>query len=90
MRLTEIGIEIGQARKLRKLTQRELARKAGVSLATVNLLEKGRAAEIGYSRLVRMLAAVGLELELRTAAARRPTLDDLLREDGGDGKDGDA
>jgi HTH-type transcriptional regulator / antitoxin HipB len=82
--LEQIGEQIAAARKLRKLAQLEVARQAGVSLRTVSLLENGRATDLGYSKLVRILAAVGLELRLEQLAYQRPTLDDLLREDAGD------
>ena len=81
MSLDQIGEQVASARKERKLGQRELAGKAGVSRQTINLLETGRATDLGYSRLARILAAVGLELRLEPVAAQRPTLDDLLRED---------
>jgi transcriptional regulator with XRE-family HTH domain len=84
MELKEIGSQIVAARKLAKLGQQQLSEKAGVSRATLAALENGRAAEIGYSKLKRILAAVGLELRLGPAKAERPTLDDLLREDAGD------
>lgn len=82
--LTEIGRRIAPARKKRQLTQTALANRAGVSRPTIDLLENGRATEIGYSKLVRILAAVGLELSLQAIAPERPTLDDLLKEDSGD------
>src|ERR1700679_67303 len=82
--LGRIGLQIAAARKARELAQLEVAQRAGVSLRTINLLENGRATELGYSKLARILAAVGLELRLGPAERRRPTLDDLLREDSGD------
>ncbi len=82
--LLEIGRQIAFARKSRHLTQIALANRAGVSRPTIDLLENGRASEIGYSKLVRILAAVGLELRLQAIAPERPTLDDLLKEDSGD------
>lgn len=81
--LGQIGEQISAARKLRKLGQLQVAQRAGVSLRTINLLENGRATDLGYSKLARILAAVGLELRLGPVEARRPTLDDLLREDAG-------
>lgn len=81
MSLDQIGEQVASARKERKLGQRELAVKAGVSRQTIDLLENGRATDLGYSRLARILAAVGLELRLEPVASQRPTLDDLLRED---------
>jgi transcriptional regulator with XRE-family HTH domain len=83
VKLEEIGKQIAAARKLRELGQRQLAEKAGVSRATVDALENGRAAEIGFTKLTRILAAVGLELRLGPVASERPTLDELLSEDSG-------
>jgi transcriptional regulator with XRE-family HTH domain len=82
--LSDLGREIATARKSARLTQFELAKRAGVSRATIDLLENGRASEIGYSRLARILRVVGLELRLQPIALERPTLDDLLREDADD------
>jgi transcriptional regulator with XRE-family HTH domain len=82
--LEQIGEQIVAARKGRKLAQQQVAQLAGVSLRTINLLENGSATELGYSKLARILAVVGLELRLEPVESRRPTLDDLLREDAGD------
>lgn len=82
--LDQIGEQIARARRQRKLAQRELAAQAGVSRQTIDLLENGRASDLGYSKLTRILAAVGLELRLEPLARLRPTLDDLLREEAGD------
>ena len=79
--LAQIGRRIASARKTTGITQLELARKAGVSRPTIDLLENGRATEIGYSKLIRILAVLGLELRLQPVSAQRPTLDDLLKEE---------
>ncbi len=79
--LSDLGRDIAKARKDARLTQVELAKRAGVSRATIDLLENGRAREIGYSKLVRILLVVGLELRLQPLALERPTLDDLMKED---------
>ena len=78
--LEELGERIATARKLRGLTQTALAASAHVSRATLDALENGRASDIGYSRLKRILAPLGLELRLGPASSRRPTLDDLRSE----------
>ena len=75
-----LGLEIAAARKREHLGLLELAAKAGVSRTTIYLLESGRATDIGYSKLVRILTALGLELRLERAAAGRPTLDELMKE----------
>jgi transcriptional regulator with XRE-family HTH domain len=79
--LLYLGDQIAEHRRRLKLTQAELARKARISRATLDALENGRAGELGFSKIARLLAAVGLELTLQTASSRRPTLDELLQED---------
>jgi transcriptional regulator with XRE-family HTH domain len=79
--LTSIGQEIAGHRKKLKLSQSELARKAGISRATLEALENGRAGELGFSKLNKLLAALGLELKVQAASSHRPTLDELLKED---------
>jgi len=79
--LLSIGSEIVRRRKQLKLTQLELARKAGISRATVDALENGRAGELGFTKVAKLLAVLGLELKLQTAIPARPTLEDLMQED---------
>ena len=79
--LTSIGQQIAESRKKLRLSQAALARKAGISRATVEALENARAGELGFSKLTKMLAALGLELKLQIASSHRPTLDELLKED---------
>ena len=78
--LTSIGEQIAKGRKKLNLTQAALARKAGLSRATVEALENGRAGEMGFSKVTRLLAALGLELRLQPAGSQRPTLDELMQE----------
>jgi transcriptional regulator with XRE-family HTH domain len=79
--LVSIGSRIAERRKTLKLSQAELARKAGLSRATLDALENGRAGELGFSKVTRLLSALGLELTLQTASSQRPTLDELMQED---------
>ena len=76
-----MGCQIAQSRKSLKLSQAALARKAGISRATLDALENGRSGELGFSKLTKLLAAVGLELKLQPASSHRPTLDELLEEE---------
>jgi len=82
--LISIGNRIAERRKTLKLSQAALAREAGVSRATLDALENGRAGELGFSKVTKLLAVLGLELALQTASSQRPTLDDLMQEDRGD------
>ena len=79
--LISVGGQIAEQRRRLKLSQTELARKAGLSRATLDALENGRAGELGFSKVTRLLASLGLELTLHTASAQRPTLDELMQED---------
>jgi transcriptional regulator with XRE-family HTH domain len=78
--LANIGTQIASARKAADLSQIDLALRAKVSRATINALENGRASDIGFSKLNRILAVVGLELDLRAPSRQRPTLDELLKD----------
>jgi transcriptional regulator with XRE-family HTH domain len=75
-----IGKEIAETRKKLKLSQATLARKAGLSRATLDALENNRAGEVGFSKITKLLSALGLELKLQPASFERPTLDQLLHE----------
>jgi transcriptional regulator with XRE-family HTH domain len=79
--LISIGTQIAEQRKKLKLSQTALARKAGISRATLEALENGRAGGLGFVKLTKLLAALGLQLKLQTASSRRPTLDELMQED---------
>lgn len=79
--LISLGEHITERRKELKLSQVILARRAGISRATLDALENGRARELGYSKLTKLLAALGLELKLQPAGFHRPTLEELLQED---------
>jgi transcriptional regulator with XRE-family HTH domain len=79
--LIAIGKQIADRRKALKLTQAELSRKAGVSRATLEALENGRAGELGVTKLTKLLAALGFELRIQTATSQRPTLEELIEED---------
>ena len=79
--LLSIGRRIAESRKTLKFSQAELARKAGLSRATLDALENGRTGELGFSKVTKLLTALGLELTLQKAGSRRPTLDELMQED---------
>ncbi len=84
MTLGYIGEQISLARRDKGLRQADLAAQSGLSRATIDALENGRAADIGFSKLTRLLTALGLELVLRPASNQRPTLDELLGDDSDD------
>ena len=79
--LISIGPEIARKRKALGTSQSALAKAAGVSRATLDALENGRSGELGFSKVAKILAALGLDLKLQESQPRRPTLDELLEED---------
>jgi len=79
--LLEIGSRVATTRRAHNLSQADLAKQAGVSRATLDALENGRTPELGFAKLTRILAVLGLDLALREENLRRPTLDELRAED---------
>ncbi len=82
--LSSIGEQIAIKRKALRLTQPKLAGKAKVGLSTLDALENARLGELGYSKITNILTALGLELKLQEARARRPTLEELMDEEAND------
>jgi transcriptional regulator with XRE-family HTH domain len=79
--LISIGLSVSSHRKKLKMSQSALAQAAGISRATLGALENGRSGELGFSKVAKILAALGLELRVSEAKPQRPTLDELLDED---------
>lgn len=81
MTLVSLGEQIAARRKALGLTQAVLAKRAKVGHSTLDALENGRLGELGLSKIIRLLSALGLELKIQEAAGRRPTLEELMEED---------
>lgn len=79
--LFSIGEQIAAKRKTLGLSQAALAKRAKVGHSTLDALENGRLGELGFSKIVRLLSALELELKIQEAVGRRPTLEELLEED---------
>lgn len=84
--LNDVGLQVRETRQALKMTQIELAEKARVNRNTVNYLENGRAPDIGFKSIVRILVAIGLDLRVTTLNRNRPTLDDLRAEEAAEEK----
>ena len=82
LEIGDIATSLREQRKQLGLNQHELAERAGVSRILIAKFETGRYPEIGIRKLVRMLNAVGLDLRMTTLNHKRPTLEDLLAENG--------
>jgi transcriptional regulator with XRE-family HTH domain len=78
--LATLGVMIAQRRSEQRLTQAELARRARIGRSTLDALENGRSAELGFGKVSRILAALGLTMKIGETNRGRPTLEDLLSE----------
>ena len=73
VRIQELGSEIRKARQARGLTQAELARAAGISRETLNLLESGLVRDLGIRKVLAVLDHLGLSVALQEGMPpRRP------------------
>lgn len=77
MDLEILGRQIAAHRKKLGITQAELASRAGLSRATVTALETGAQRELGFNKILALLAVLKLDLRLTQANSGRPTLEDL-------------
>jgi transcriptional regulator with XRE-family HTH domain len=85
--LPSLGAEIARRRSALRLTQTELAARARIGRSTLDAFENGRLAELGFAKIARTLAALGLGLKLVEARSARPTLEDLRDDDDDQGLD---
>lgn len=79
MQLSDLGQLIRNKRKEAGLSMQALADQAGVDRTLLSRLENQRLPEMGYAKLVRVLAILGLELTAQPVD-RLPTLNDLMRQ----------
>jgi transcriptional regulator with XRE-family HTH domain len=78
--LPTLGQHIAQRRKALHLSQTALAQRASIGYSTLQALESGRLPELGFTKITRILSALGLELALQPTLSRRPTLEELMQE----------
>ena len=69
MDFAQTGVTIRNARKQAGLTQAELARRLGMSRATLSQLENGVIGDLGIRKLAQIGDRLGLEISIRP---RRP------------------
>ncbi|CAL1516853.1 helix-turn-helix transcriptional regulator [Chitinophaga sp. MM2321] len=69
--LLELGENIKLARKRRKLSENQVAERAGIARSTLQLIEKG-AAGVALSSYLQVLFVLGLDKDLLKVAADDP------------------
>jgi len=79
--LVDIGKVVAERRKSLKLTQPAVAALAKVGMSSIDALENGRARELGFTKVSRILSALDMGLRLVESPRARPTLEDLLRDE---------
>ncbi|WP_415200261.1 helix-turn-helix domain-containing protein [Silvibacterium sp.] len=73
--LASVGHQVAAARRGAALRQIDLAERAGVSRATLDALENGRATDISFSRLARILDSLGMQLTVGQLGSPTPLAD---------------
>jgi transcriptional regulator with XRE-family HTH domain len=74
MHLFEVGKMVREQRMAVGLTQEQLARLSGLSRTTVNQLENGTLADLGFAKLGHLLNVLGLDLHGEPAKGLRHAL----------------
>jgi transcriptional regulator with XRE-family HTH domain len=82
--LSSLGEQIAARRKTLGMSQSTLAKKAAVGHSTLDALENSRIGELGFSKISKILSAIGMELKLQATTSGRPTLDELMEEERND------
>jgi transcriptional regulator with XRE-family HTH domain len=82
--LGDVADMLKAARKESRLTQEEMARRAGVARTTVARMESVARGDMSVSALVRLLEGAGYDLKVVKVGHSR-TLDDILAEQRGKG-----
>jgi transcriptional regulator with XRE-family HTH domain len=78
--LAELGKMVALRRKTLRMTQAALALRAKVGRTAIDGLENGRARELGFTKVSRILSALDMGLRLVESPKGRPTLEDLLKD----------
>jgi transcriptional regulator with XRE-family HTH domain len=74
MDLATVGALVADRRRAQGLTLAELATRAGVGRSTLAALESGKLPELGFRRVTRICAAVGLVVDVRAPLLDEPIL----------------
>jgi transcriptional regulator with XRE-family HTH domain len=77
--LAEVGQALQQARLKKRLSQEELAQRAGVSRVTLSRMETAAKGDMSLAALLRLARALGYELRM-VERGRQRTLSDVLTE----------
>ena len=65
------------------MSQAALSKQTKIGHSTLDALENSRIGELGTTKIIKLLSALGLELKIQEASGR-PTLEELMEEDSDD------
>lgn len=74
MDLVSIGHLIAERRRAQQLTLAELATSAGIGRSTLAALERGKLPELGFVKVARICASVGLVVDVRPLELDAPLM----------------
>ena len=77
--LDELGKAVAERRRAKRMTQADVASRAGITSDTLSRFELGKATELGTRKLLSVLSVLGLELEFREKGTSG-SLDELRKE----------
>jgi transcriptional regulator with XRE-family HTH domain len=77
--LADVGEALKQARLQRRLSQEELAQRAGIARVTLSRMETAAKTDMSLAALLRLARTLGYELRL-VERGRQRTLSDVLEE----------
>ena len=77
--LQELGESVAHRRKALGLRQQTIAKQTGITPESLSRFERGRGAEFGTRKLLAVLAALGMELDI-VPTGQSGSLDELRRE----------
>jgi transcriptional regulator with XRE-family HTH domain len=82
--LSDVGQALQQARLQARLSQEQVAERAGLARVTLSRMEGATKGDMSVSALLKLCGVLGLELQVVPRGHRR-TLEDVLREQRGGG-----
>jgi transcriptional regulator with XRE-family HTH domain len=80
--LSDVGQALQQARLQARLSQEQVAERAGLARVTLSRMEGATKGDMSVSALLKLCGVLGLELQVVPRGHRR-TLEDVLREQRG-------
>jgi len=79
MDFIELGQTVAKQRKLKKISQNQLATDLNISRATISSFENGNSVDIGLKKVLQIIDYLGFEIQLKEKSDF-PVFEELLNE----------